>query len=130
MLYSRISLWCETFNFHGSRQETNTLNFRIEARGFYKLSCYQDIWVGHICCFQNGFPQKWMPGKRVKFVRLHFSCPCCLCSCHFKKPVGFRNEMICLRLWKLAERVAFQMLRWPHHPARASGGRRGASSPA
>lgn len=57
-----------------------------------------------------------MPGKKVKFVRLHFSCLCCLCICHFKKSVGFRNEMICLRLWKLPERVAGQMLRWLHHP--------------
>lgn len=67
--------------------------------------------------FRMDFLKSGCLGKKPKFLRLHFSCPRCPCICHFKKSVGFGNEMICLRLGKLAERVAGQMPRWPHHAA-------------
>lgn len=46
-----------------------------------------------------------MPGKKVKFVRLHFSCPCCLCICHFKKNqwvLGMKRSAWGLGSWQTA----------------------------
>lgn len=70
-----------------------------------------------LAAFRMDFLKSGCLGKKPRFLRLHFSCPRRLCICHFKKSVGFGNEMICLRLGKLAERVACQTPRWPPHPA-------------
>lgn len=126
MHYSRISLWRETFHFNGSRQEANTLVFRIEAHGFSELRCHWDIWVWHICCFQNGFPQKWLPGKKAQVLTVTFQLSTLSVHLSFQKVSGFWERNDLLAAWEAGRESG-----WPDAAVASSssrsGGRRGAS---
>lgn len=101
MHYLGISLRWETFNFNGFRQETYTLVFRIEAHGFYKLSCYWNSWIWN--AFVAFLKSGCLGGKNQV---------CIVTS------VSSKNQRDLGVKWSAWVFGSWRMQRWPRHPAR------------
>lgn len=121
-----LHLW---FQFSGSGQEINALVFQTDACGFYKFSSYGNTWkystyllttfaTFRMDFFITGYLEAGGGESSLYCYVLVVHAVCV--SGLSDKSMGFRNEMICLRFWKLAKRVAGRCCQ-PHHPASTAG---------